>query len=261
MTDALKQLGMNRKQSAVYLSLLQLGPATVFAIAEKSGLKRPTVYVVLGELVRQEAVQRIPHAKRQMFQAKPPDQLVRERVLAIDAVREILPQLLALTPAEEKPTVLYYEGIAGAEQAFRYRLDDLVGKEIVGFFAHTEHESLPLKELFTWYNNQLRQRGAHLRGIAPAHTNLAAYRERDAAYSHIIRSVPLDRYDSTISIEVAPDFVRIFAFKHVQAIIIDNPMIARSLRQIFEMVWAGLSVLLGSIQPATTKRVRPKKRP
>ena len=69
-----------------------------------------------------------------------------------------------------------------------------------------------------------------------------------------MKQVPLDQYDATVSIEIAPTFVRIFAFKHLQTIIIDNPMIAMSLRQIFSMLWASIPDAHAPGKRATKRR-------
>ena len=48
--EALRNFGLNDKEARVYVALLELGQTTAYAIAERSGLKRPTVYVILDDL-------------------------------------------------------------------------------------------------------------------------------------------------------------------------------------------------------------------
>ena len=51
LKEALQTIGLNEKECAVYLALLQLGRASAYSVAQKSGLKKPTTYVILDELI------------------------------------------------------------------------------------------------------------------------------------------------------------------------------------------------------------------
>lgn len=52
--ETLEQLGMHEKKAEVYLACLELGNATAYLIAKKVGLKRPTVYDIANQLMREE---------------------------------------------------------------------------------------------------------------------------------------------------------------------------------------------------------------
>ncbi len=54
-----------------------------------------------------------------------------------------------------------------------------------------------------------------------------------------IKFVPNEEYDSNVSIEVYDNFVQIISSQYLQGILIDNPDIADTMHQIFEMVWKG----------------------
>ena len=65
MKQALKTIGLSDKESAVYMALLQLGQATAYAVAVKSGLKKPTTYIILDELIEKGLVLKVPQMKTQ----------------------------------------------------------------------------------------------------------------------------------------------------------------------------------------------------
>ena len=50
----LQSLGFSEKESKVYFTLLKIGPSTAYKIAKQSGLKRPTVYIILEELRKKD---------------------------------------------------------------------------------------------------------------------------------------------------------------------------------------------------------------
>lgn len=235
--DALRQLGLNEKEASVYTSLLQLGQTTAYAIAENCGLKRPTVYVVLEDLRRKGAVQKVPHAAKQLFVAKPPDVLVNEFTAKADLVSRTLPQLMALSKAAGKPNVLYFEGLDGVRQALFHKIDRLKGTEVVGFGAQGSGASKDLLKLFEEWNDRIKDLKIHIRGIAPQSPSLASFRKEDAEYGRKVKPVSVVDYDANVSIEVTDLFVRVIAFRDLQALIIENKDIASSLRQIFELVW------------------------
>ncbi|MEK7855938.1 MAG: hypothetical protein AAB288_07605 [Acidobacteriota bacterium] len=87
----------------------------------------------------------------------------------------------------------------------------------------------------------LLEKGITLRGIVPDHPSLKVWREeRDQKYGHMVKIVPFEAYSATNSIDVGDTFVRIIGFRDLQAVIIDNPDVALSVRQIFEMLWRSL---------------------
>lgn len=76
-----------------------------------------------------------------------------------------------------------------------------------------------------------------LRGIAPIHSSLKKWEERYRLPNWDFKFVPFEQYSATISIDVGDTFVRIIGFRGLQATIIENPDVARTVRQIFDMVW------------------------
>ena len=75
------------------------------------------------------------------------------------------------------------------------------------------------------------------RGFAPKHPSLKQFRETDKQYGRQIKQIPAAEYSSNISIDVGDDFVRLIAYKDLQAVIIKNADIASALRQVFEILW------------------------
>ena len=63
LISQLVKVGLNEKESRVYLALLELGSGTAYAVAKKAGIKRPTAYIVLDELRKRGLVLKIPKSK------------------------------------------------------------------------------------------------------------------------------------------------------------------------------------------------------
>lgn len=74
--DSLKHIGLNEKEAQIYLSLLELGKATVLSVSKRSGIKRPTAYLVLESLVEKGFVSRIIKGKKTFFSSQNPKKLL-----------------------------------------------------------------------------------------------------------------------------------------------------------------------------------------
>ncbi|MDP2669280.1 MAG: helix-turn-helix domain-containing protein [bacterium] len=237
ISDGLRKLGLNTKQSLAYAALLELGPSTAYAIARKSGIKRPTVYVLLEELRIKDAVLKIPHAKKQIFIAKSPDELVARAFEDIQEVSKILPKLRALMSKENRPKIFYYEGVNELRQLLWRNLSAMKNKELVGFYAY--NPGLPKKtiHIIDDYNEYLKTNGIRVRGIVPNHPSLRQYRQTDKEFGRSNIVVPFSQYSSKISVDMGEDFVRILALRDQQGVIIENKDVAEGMRQIFDLVW------------------------
>ena len=73
-SESLSILGLNEKQAAIYIALLQIGRSSAYAIADKALIKRPTTYVILGELIEKGLVSRIPRIRKKLYVAISPEQ-------------------------------------------------------------------------------------------------------------------------------------------------------------------------------------------
>ena len=235
--ESLRSLGLSAKESEVYLALLSLGQTTAYAVAEKSGLKRPTVYVVLDDLRKKGLVLKIPNAKKQVFTAKSPEEFFGEAEERLRIAKQSLPELLALTSGGKKPKTLYFEGLRGIEDIALYGVERMKDKEIVGFYAEATDASPELLKIFDDYNERLKRDHITVRGIVPDNPHLKRWRDTDKEYGRNMKIIPAETYSARNSIEIGDTFVRILAFRDLQGVIIENEAIAETMRQIFEMVW------------------------
>lgn len=71
----LQEIGLNEKESAIYLALLQVDSASVVSLADKTKIKRPTVYVVLEALAKKGLVSEVEIGNKTHFAAESPERL------------------------------------------------------------------------------------------------------------------------------------------------------------------------------------------
>jgi HTH-type transcriptional regulator, sugar sensing transcriptional regulator len=246
LVESLKNLGLNEKEAKVYLALLQLGKSTAYNVATRSGLKKPTTYVILGQLVDKGFAVNIPRAKKQLFVAVSPDEcmaLVKEKIKLSE---QDLPELLALKKKQEhRVNVAYFEGLPGIRESYKklvrtMRDIPIEKRELVGFYAKRDRLDDDLERYFDELNAEMSQKNIKRR-VVTTHAPLIAEKYLNQAllekYKMKMKSLAEDKYSSYISIEAYDRYVHILSQRNLQSIIIEDADIADVLRQIFEMVW------------------------
>lgn len=137
----LQEIGLNEKEAAIYLALLQVDAASVIDVAKKTGINRSTVYVVLEGLMKKGLVTETQIGKKVHYQAESPERLETfvegQRMVFEERSKrlpDIIPQIKSIQRASgERPVVKYFEGreaAVGSHLLF-FNAED---KEGVGYF-------------------------------------------------------------------------------------------------------------------------------
>ena len=240
--EQLKILGLNEKQAKCYLALTELGQSTAYKIAEKAKLKRPITYVILDELRQKGLALKVPHPKRQIFVAKPPNELFAEHEEKLRHAKHVLPELLATAKSKNKKVkILYFEGAEGIRDVLDYGMQNLQNKEVVAFYGKGKTPHKPIPVVYQHYNKKLYDQGNKIRGFAPAHSSLSEFRALDKKYGWQVIHLDESEFSSEVSVEISDTFVRIMLYKDAQAVVVDNEDFAKMMKQIFEMVWKSKS--------------------
>jgi sugar-specific transcriptional regulator TrmB len=238
LVDSLTNLGLTEKEARAYLALLELGSASVYSLAQRSGLKRPTAYVIIDELIKKGVATQIPRIQKKLYQVKPPEELIGKAENKLWLIKQKLPELQALAKGQNnKPRTYYFEGLHGVQQAMQYGLKRLKGKEVQVFWATATQKTLEQFGYFKDFNNTLKALGIKLRGTVPQDPILKEFRKTDNDYGRTLKELAKDRYSPTVSIDLGDTYVKIIDYDNLQSIIIENGNITKTLKQIFEIVW------------------------
>ncbi len=126
----LQEIGLTDKEAQVYLSLVQVDDESVVALADKTGINRSTVYVVLETLKKKGLVSEVEKGKKTHYAAEPPERLEtyveRQKVILEEhakRLKDIIPQIKSVQREQgERPIVKYFEGkegiISSAEELY-----------------------------------------------------------------------------------------------------------------------------------------------
>lgn len=112
-------LGITEKAAKVYLTALPLGRASVADIAQKTGLKRPSVYLYIDELLKRGLIEKTLSGKRQYYRACNPKALLEQAQKNFSELQTVLTELSTLRAASSgKPQVIILEGKSGIERIY-----------------------------------------------------------------------------------------------------------------------------------------------
>lgn len=240
--EQLASFGLNEKEIKVYLACLQLGTDTVFNIAEKSGVKRATTYLVLRSLVRKALVTSSGTAKSVLFSATSPQNLLLQLEYRKKDIEQILPSLMALHNAQpDKPKIETFEGSGGVKQIYQEMIEYAQkGQEILLYGDTSYFTNHP--GLFNAWLMGTRNTQGTIREILnddEANRNYREAVEKNSNPRHMIRLV--DRAVGTFLNDniIFGGKVAIFSIqKHMFATVLQSKEIAASYRTIFNLAWS-----------------------
>jgi sugar-specific transcriptional regulator TrmB len=237
-TKALASLGIEEKSAKVYLAGLALGTTSVQDLARKSGLKRPTVYLHLDELVKQGLFEHISINNKKYYRAVDPTVLEDKLKKNLTALQSEMSQLMALrADTLGKPQVQVFEHEEGLQQVYgemkkarSLRVWSNIGAQEAGAFHNTY---MDLAEGF-------KKNGINVHEII-------ADNKEAKRYSRLVAKVAGPSYTArTATVEglendtiIYDNVVAIFRLHGLNMFVvrIEDPTIADTMRAVFEMAW------------------------
>ncbi len=243
----LEKAGFSDKETAIYLALLKLGHGTVSEITRAANVGRTYGYPILDALAAKGLITISGKRPKQEYFAESPRKLftlmeknVESQKQMLGEVKELLPELIVLHNAEDRPKVRFYEGIEGLKEVYE---DTLTAKEGVvrGFLAYEEL----VKALPNYFPDYFKRRaGKTIKGRAIA-TDTAEARTRvrhNREENREITLVPKEYYFYP-EIDVYDNKVMIASWREKLGITIESDEIADAMKKIFELAWIGAETL------------------
>jgi HTH-type transcriptional regulator, sugar sensing transcriptional regulator len=236
LNEILINIGLTKKEAAVYLATLELGDSPASDIAIRAKQNRVSTYDVLEKLRKRGFISRYTKKGVKYFSATDPDLIrtdVRQKYMDF---KSSLPDLRRLHGKTSHPRVRYYEGIEGVKKVYT---DTLTAKTELLNYA----DSKSIRDFWPNYDKEYVKervkRKIYLRGISPRDE----YGEKvvaDNKKSHReIRLVKPGQFDFSNEINIYDDKISIISFgkDEILGMIIESPEIANTQRAIFTMAW------------------------
>lgn len=248
--NALRSYGLEENEARVYLTLLELGPATVTEITKKAQITRTLGYSILERLGLLGLVTRTSGSemKRRYIAEHPRSflQYVKNRKNQwernVASAEQLLPDLVALYKDKEKPVIRYQEGTQGVTRLYEESLQ--ATGEIISV---TDVECWQDPELWDWARSYNRNRNKlkikerillldtpqgreWIRTYRPSPYTVYRWVTKDQAKGLMQFGGELTVYDNNVVIALPQRPNRMTA-------IIESSVLANILRALFEIVW------------------------
>lgn len=240
-SGTLEKLGLDDREAAVYISLLENGPQLPQHIARSTGLKRTTLYELFPDLIKTGAIVEIQQGKRRLFQATPPESLLRKYE---QNYREIKQNIAELTDVYRmqglKPKIEVYEGFDGLKKLYLRTLE--IKKTIGCYVQVTKYNEQMLNWLTKEYVPMRVKRNIDVRAILPAEIESEYHMAHDKEQMRVTRTVPWNKFPFKIEGMIQGDrmyFANYEKGKPLVGIIIESRQIATTQAAIFDLAWEG----------------------
>jgi len=238
LISTLKLAGLNETEAKVYLACLELGPTSAWNIYLKTGIKRPTCYAVLENLVADGIASKTNDGTRTVFSVVKPEELLFTLENRKNEFRESLSLFDAVaSKSAEKPRVRVYEGMDGVRQAY--------------MLSHNQPEEsvvLVLGSPDVWYQHAEANRAyiadrmtkrIHLKMILPDLSKNKVSLGEDRKELRETRFLSPKNYSPKVETQIFGNTVIYIAHSEKEpfATVIENSAIAHDEKERFSQLW------------------------
>lgn len=250
LAKTLSNLGLTDKQSAVYLSCLQNGEASVLSIAKGACLKRPSVYGILDELEQLGLVHTVTRGKKTFYQAVHPEKIVSGIAEKLSAAQKILPSLEAMYNLNpEKPRIRIAETVAEVKEVyngiFTY-LREHPTEELLIFGSLKDAVENFQSSVVDYFYDVMKESHNPIREIGNDDTETRQYYHRSVKLNprHEIRLIRDEgAFSHADNMLYGNTLVMFSVKKEIFALVIESPGIATTYRTLFSMAWRSGKIL------------------
>lgn len=240
----LLQLGLSESEINIFLTLLQAGPSSVQDISRASGINRVTIYSALSSLEKSGLVSETKKGARRLFVAEKPEELKSiieektERIKKVDLDLEnlVLPVLKAIdVNQEDKPEIRFYEGLEGIYKVYESMLD---AKDIIGCGSYDSVLKVSSWKEEEKYIHRLKHKKVFYRAIledTELNRKFAEVGKGIAHFKFLETGVKL-----SADIHAYKDELALVSYEKVNATVIRDESISKSIRTLLEFMWERL---------------------
>ncbi|MDD5750492.1 MAG: helix-turn-helix domain-containing protein [Candidatus Pacebacteria bacterium] len=234
----LQTLNLNQKEAKIYLAALSLGGASVTGLSRKAGLKRPTAYLIIDELLKKHLLVKAPQGKKVIYKPVNPDMLGERLEKQRQYFSLIVPELRSLYASSLKqPKARLYEGKEGI---FHVQEEMCRAKEIWAVFSPEN-----FLKVFSHRDNRhffrilVRSGGIIYDMLEDTKKAREFARATYRAGVSEVRFLPKELRFST-DIWTHGDKVVMISFENLTAIVIEDASIASTQQQLLRFIWQKL---------------------
>lgn len=247
IANTLINIGLKKKETKLYLALLELHEAPASVIAKRSSIERTLCYTILDGLTKKGLVSHFTSKGKRIYRASPPHVLHENFRRKFAEFENIMPELMKLHERYPiLPQMSLYEGTEGIIQAAEDTLtakSEMLAWSNINFVKH--HEDIA--KYATTYNAKKVERKIQSRCIFAYNQEGLDYKKRQTDEFREIYLVPEESFLFKNEIDIYDNKIAIFSFPDKAAVIIENEYIADTMRAIFELSYLQAKIIEHSL--------------
>jgi sugar-specific transcriptional regulator TrmB len=240
--NSLLKLGLKEKEASIYLALLKSGPILANQLAKKTGQVRTTVYSQLDLLIEKGFVSYTIQSGKRFYRAADPQKLLEEfqakKEEEENTLKEVVQSLKKTQGIEQSKTkVEVFEGKEGLKTAF-LKFTREQNQELLHYGSSgISYKIIPLF-MEKWNKERIKKK--IFMKIIYNHTKITDDRIKNGPklLNAEYRFSPIKDFSMTGTMIYKNTVTfSIWDPENCMAIVIENPSIAKSYRENFEILW------------------------
>lgn len=243
--EAFANLGFSEKETKVYLAALELGEALHKTLADKAGIKRPTLYYqVLPQLKKKGLLSETVKGKRRYIVAQDIQPYLDNKKNQLEKFEDLIPQLrVMLASATSKPKLLFYEGVEGIKKVWfdhlreKHSILEIVGIEDI----HPELQ----KYLKTYYILERAKRKISEKMLISGPTVTGVFNVKSDPYElREVKTIDGKIFPIPLSCDIYGDNVSFTLHRKGSepiGLIVRSKEIATTMRSLFNFIWKSIA--------------------
>jgi sugar-specific transcriptional regulator TrmB len=215
--------------------MLSLGTASITQISKKAGLKRPTTYLIIDELLNKQLIVTIPKGKKNYYKAEDPEELIKKLEQRKKEIEQALPQLKSLYVKNLKqPKIRFYEG---RKQLYKIYEEIFKSKKIWAMFSVEKFLNIFTRNDNGHFFRILNRHGGIIYDLVE-NTKKAKEFVQDGHRKGLSENkfLPKD-FEITVDILVSENKVAMISFDSLIGIIIEDENIAKAQKFNLQFIW------------------------
>lgn len=238
----LSPFGLDENQSTTYLTMLEIGPASILEIAKKSGVNRSMLYEIMDSLITSGLAYKSVRGKKVRFVAREPEILQSLLTNKLKKFEKLLPDLKTLAIAgSSKPAITLHEGLTGIKQVYLGAIHSKEKKLYAFVGVGNLLSKTKILETF-WdeeFKNERKKRNVFGQLIVPNNAPGKKFQTKDNQNFRESRLVNAELYNFPAEVLMYDDTVAFISYtQHEEyAAEIKSPAIAETLKMAWRFMW------------------------
>ncbi len=237
----IQSLGLNKKESEVYLACLSLGSVSIGEMSKNTGIQRTHLYDLTKKLIANGFILQTSSSKKKKFLAVSPRKIFKKKQKELEKIEKDILELEKLTKKiGRRPKIVYYEG--------KSEIDSMTSSA----FGRKDELFVFTDELFyTRENKEYQQKNIQRRinsksvcRSLSAMTNLGLEaKKEDKKKMRETRLLPKDIFEPKVMLGTYNNNTYVINHQKNFAFVVEDEDLADTLKMIFNLTWKSGKVL------------------